>query len=115
MIDNTNEIDKGLESALKALEQAKARVANERKKQNDKRRKAENHHKYIMGGIVAKYFPKCYHFDEQELNRILSAALATRECKQMIESIERKDGGHANILNEKSVEGDDNNEDSTGH
>ena len=36
-----------------------------------------------MGGIVAKYFPKCYAFDEQELKRILSAALAARECKQM--------------------------------
>lgn len=109
MIDNINEIDKGLESALKALEQAKARVANEKKKQNEKRRKAENHHKYMMGGIVAKYFPKCYCFDEQELNRILSAALATRECRQMIESIERTNGGHASILNAKSaVEGSDN-------
>lgn len=111
MVDNTNEIDKGLESALKALEQAKARVANEKKKQNEKRRKAENHHKYIMGGIVAKYFPKCYCFDEQELNRILSVALATRECKQMIESIERTNGGHANILSAKGmVEGSGNDE-----
>lgn len=111
MVDNTNEIDKGLESALKALEQAKARVANEKKKQNEKRRKAENHHKYIMGGIVAKYFPKCYCFDEQELNSILSAALATRECKQMIESIERTNGGHANILSAKGmVEGSGNDE-----
>lgn len=111
MIDNTKEIDKGLESALRALEQAKARVANEKKKQNEKRRKAENHHKYIMGGIVAKYFPKCYCFDEQELNRILSAALATRECKQMIESIERTNGGHANILSAKGmVEGSGNDE-----
>lgn len=30
MIDKTNEIDKGLENALKALEQAKQRVANEK-------------------------------------------------------------------------------------
>lgn len=114
MIDNTNEIDKGLESALKALEQAKARVANEKKKQNEKRRKAENHHKYIMGGIVAKYFPKCYCFDEQELNRILSAALATRECKQMIESIKRTNGGHANILSEKSMMEGSGNDGNTG-
>ena len=33
MIENRNTIDKGLESALKALEQAKQRVANEKKKQ----------------------------------------------------------------------------------
>ena len=33
MIENRNTLDKGLESALKALEQAKQRVANEKKKQ----------------------------------------------------------------------------------
>ena len=88
MIDNINEADnKGLESALKALEQAKARVANEKKKQNEKKRKAENHHKYIMGGIIAKHFPECYRYDEGELNRILSVALQTRECQQMITKI----------------------------
>jgi len=27
-----------------------------------------------MGGIVVKYFPDCYNFDEGELNRILSVA-----------------------------------------
>ena len=87
MIENRNTLDKGLESALKALEQAKQRVANEKKKQNEKKRKAENHHKYMMGGIVAKYFPKCYSFDGQELNRILSAALQTKECQQVISKI----------------------------
>lgn len=91
MID-ANEFDRGLENALKALEQAKARVANERKKQNEKRRKMENHHKYMMGGIVVKYFPKCYRFDEEELNRILRVALATQECRQVIESIEKSSG-----------------------
>lgn len=114
MIDSTNEMDKGLESALKALEQAKARVANEKKKQNEKKRKAENHHKYMMGGIVAKYFPKCYRFDEQELNRILSAALATRECKQAVESIEKENGGNADILRAKSVAGGNSYDGNTG-
>ena len=87
MIENRNTLDKGLEGALKALEQAKARVANEKKKQNDRKRKAENHHKYIMGGIVVKYFPDCYSYDEGELNRILSAALQTKECQQVISKI----------------------------
>lgn len=87
MADYADEIDKGLANALKVLEQAKARVANERKKQNERRRKAENRHKYMMGGIVVKYFPECYHFDEKELNSILSAALAAEECKRVIENI----------------------------
>ena len=111
MIENRNTLDKGLESAPKALEQAKQRVANEKKKQNEKKRKAENHHKYMMGGIVAKYFPKCYSFDEQELNRILSAALAARECRQMIESIEKESVRNAEASWEKAEETGAENED----
>ena len=87
MVENKVEVSKDLEKALQALEQAKQRVANEKKKQNEKKRKAENHHKYIMGGIIVKYFPDCYSFDEGELNRILSAALQTMECQQVIAKI----------------------------
>jgi hypothetical protein len=87
MIENNNEVSKDLEKALQALEQAKQRVANEKKKQSEKKRKAENHHKYIMGGIIVKYFPECYHYDEDELNNILSVALQTRECQQAISKI----------------------------
>lgn len=89
MIDNVDGNNKALEDAIKNVEQAKARLANERKKQNERRRKAENRHKYMMGGIIVKYFPQCYHFEENELNRILSAALATRECRQAINEIEQ--------------------------
>ncbi len=87
MIETKVEVSKDLEKALKVLQQAKQRVANEKKKQNEKKRKAENHHKYIMGGIIVKYFPDCYSFDEGELNRILSVALQTRECQQIISKI----------------------------
>ena len=87
MIESKNDASRNLEKALQALEQAKQRVANEKKKQNEKKRKAENHHKYIMGGIVVKYFPDCYRYDEGELNRILSVALQTRECQQVISKI----------------------------
>ena len=87
MVENKIEVSKDLEKALQALEQAKLRVANVKKKQNEKKRKAENHHKYIMGGIIVKYFPDCYHYDEDELNRILSVALQTRECQQIISKI----------------------------
>ena len=87
MIESKQEVSKDLEKALQTLEQAKQRVANEKKKQNEKKRKAENHHKYIMGGIIVKYFPDCYSYDEDELNRILSAALQTKECQQVISKI----------------------------
>ena len=76
MIENQNEASRNLEKALQALEQAKQRVANEKKKQNEKKqnekkRKAVNHHKYIMGGIIVKYFPDCYQYDEDELKRFI--------------------------------------------
>ena len=87
MIGNKQEVSRDLEKALQALQQAKQRVANEKKKQNEKKHKAENHHKYIMGGIIVKYFPDCYRYDEDELNRILSVALQTRECQQIISKI----------------------------
>ena len=95
MIDNIDGDSRALEDAIKNMEQAKARLANERRKQNERRRKAENRHKYMMGGIIVKYFPKCYHFEESELNSILSAALATRECRQVIDEIERVAGKQA--------------------
>ena len=41
MIKNKNETNRNLEKALQALEQAKQIVANEKKKQNVKKRKAE--------------------------------------------------------------------------
>ena len=84
MIKNRNETSAAMDKALKNLEQAKARYEAERKKENEKRRKAQNHHKYLMGGIVAKYFPECYQYEEKELNVILSAALASAECKQYL-------------------------------
>ena len=87
MIGNKQEVSRDLEKALQALQQAKQRVANEKKRQNEKKHKAENHHKYIMGGIIVKYFPDCYRYDEDELNRILSVALQTRECQQIISKI----------------------------
>ena len=89
MIKNRNETSAAMDKALKNLEQAKARYEAERKKENEKRRKAQNHHKYLMGGIVAKYFPECYQYEEKELNVILSAALASAECRQAVENVKR--------------------------
>ncbi len=43
----------------------------------------------MMGGIIVKYFPDCYLFEEDELNQIIKAGLATTECKQVIENIKK--------------------------
>lgn len=52
--------------AERQVEQAKARLAEAKRKESAKKRSDENKHKYMMGGIVHKYFPECYGFDEYE-------------------------------------------------
>ena len=112
MIETAEQYSRDLEKALQALEQAKQRVANEKKKQNEKKRKAENHHKYIMGGIIVKYFPDCYRYDEDELNRILSVALQTKERQQVISKIksESRDTPPQSIIPNAESENEDDTE-----
>ena len=90
MIENLITKDKSTETAERQLEQARARLADKQKKENEKRRRAENHHKYMMGGIIVKYFPECYHFEEAELNEILSKALYSADCKEIIKRIKAR-------------------------
>ncbi len=87
MINNEVTVNKGVENAEKQLQQAKNRLTQEKKKANDARRRIENRHKYMMGGVVHKYFPECFSFEEDEMNEILKAALATQECKKVINDI----------------------------
>ena len=87
MINNEVTVNKGVENAEKQLQQAKNRLTQEKKKANDARRRIENRHKYMMGGVVHKYLPECYSFEEDEMNEILKAALATQECKKVVSDI----------------------------
>ena len=105
MPKNRNETSAAMDKALKNPEQAKARYEAERKKENEKRRKAQNHHKYLMGGIVAKYFPECYQYEEKELNVILSAALASAECRQAVENVKRMEKNADEMEDEKDRNG----------
>ena len=52
MINTEVTTTKGVEQAQRAVEQAKNRLANEKKKAHAERRKQENAHKYMMGGVV---------------------------------------------------------------
>lgn len=70
MIKN-NEKSAEILRAEEQLAQAKARLAEAKRKEGARKRKEENQHKYMMGGIVHKYFPECYQFFELELNRII--------------------------------------------
>ena len=83
MIKNRNETSAAMDKALKNLEQAKARYEAERKKENEKRRKAQNHHKYL----------------------ILSAALASAECRQAVENVKRMEKNADEMEDEKDRNG----------
>ena len=73
--------------AEELLRQAKARLNKVRNEERKKARKEQDHHKFIMGGIVAKYFPECYEFTEQELSRILACAFKNRDIQNMIGAV----------------------------
>ena len=78
---------KKIDAAQKAYDQAKARLEAEKKKQSEKRRHFENHHKFMMGGAVVKYFPECYSFDEKEMNRIIAAGMKSEECRRVVQVV----------------------------
>jgi hypothetical protein len=103
MINTEVTTTKGVEQAQRAVEQAKNRLANEKKKANAERRKQENAHKYMMGGVVHKYFPECYSFEEGEMNEILKTALATAECKKVISDIKARAKNPKPIIEESEV------------
>lgn len=107
MINMENTKTKGLEQAEKNLEQAKNRLSNEKKKANAARRTAENRHKYMMGGVVHKYFPECFCFEEDEINEILKAAIATPQCQKVISDIKAREVGLAKNNEESEVENDE--------
>ena len=92
MINTEITTTKGMEQAQRQMEQAKNRMALEKKKANEERRKFENHHKYMMGGAVHKYFKECFSFEESEINEILEAAFKTTEVQKTISAIKRRAG-----------------------
>ncbi|SFK65055.1 hypothetical protein SAMN05216390_102269 [Lachnospiraceae bacterium KH1T2] len=92
MINTEITTTKGMEQAQKQMEQAKNRMALEKKKANEERRRRENAHKYMMGGVVHKYFPECYCFEESEINEILEVAFKTAEVQKTTSAIKRRMG-----------------------
>ncbi len=92
MINNEITTTRGMESAQKTLEQAKNRCAQEKKKANEDKRKRENAHKYMMGGVVHKYYKECFSFEESEINEILGVAFKTTEVQKTISAIKRRAG-----------------------
>ena len=96
MIQNT-EKSKEVLKAEQALAQAKARLEQAKRKESIKKRESENRHKYMMGGIIHRYFPECYDYDEQELNRILAAAIKSDQCQRIIKLVKEESAGNGKL------------------
>ncbi len=99
--------------ALDKVKRANAELAKVRREQKKQLRKEQDHHKFMMGGVVVKYFPEAYDFSEQEMNRIIACAFSLKDVKNMIATVlkERPDPAVSNDEEEK--ENDDFDTDET--
>jgi hypothetical protein len=107
MIDEEKTVSKEIEQAQKAVEQEKARLQRAKSKEAEKKRKEDNHNKIVWGGIVKKYFPDCVQLDEAEMNEILAGALASADCRQIIQKIKRRSAGYGTYQKPLSEERND--------
>lgn len=76
--------------AREKKEQASHRAQQATREFNEKVRTALSHHKHMMGGVIVKYFPDAYCFDEEEWNILLEAALKSQEFKAKEKAIRDK-------------------------
>ncbi|MBR6148393.1 MAG: hypothetical protein IKQ44_08590 [Lachnospiraceae bacterium] len=70
--------------AEEKLKQAQANLNRAKKEERRKLKKVQDHHKFMMGGVVAKWFPEAFDFSEQEINRIIACAFKNRDVQNMI-------------------------------
>ena len=98
---------KGLEEAIKKQEQAKRQIANEKKKINAERRKRETHLKIIAGGIIHKYLPDSFLFEEHEMDEIIKTAFACSEVQKVISDIRERASLSVTKSAESEVEADE--------
>ena len=76
--------------ALEKVKRANAELAKVRREQRKQLRKKQDHHKYMMGGCIVKYFPEAYDYSEQEMNRIIACAFSLKDVKNMISKVTRE-------------------------
>ena len=69
------------------MKKAQANLAKIRREEKAKARKEQDHHKFIMGGIIVKYFPEAYEFTEQEMSRIIACAFKNSDIQNMIKAV----------------------------
>ena len=100
--------------------QAQAQYAKAVKDENDRIRKIQDRHKYMMGGCVLKYFPEgfnVYEFNELEMNRIIACAFSFAGVTNLIKTVikerpkEEQEAEKTDNQNETAGTGDNETED----
>ena len=113
----TEKMTKVERKALK-MKQAQAEYREAVREQKKQERKAQDRHKYMMGGCVRKYFPEelnVFNFNEQEMNRIIACAFSLKDVKNMINTVmkERPDPDAENGGEEVAYDEADSDENET--
>ncbi len=102
-----------IERAERRLRQAQAEYKKALREEKEKERKAQDHHKFMMGGVVVKYFPEAYEFNEQEMNRIIACAFSLKDVRNMINTVLKERPNPAVNNDEEEEENDDFDTDET--
>ena len=79
-----------VDRAAQKVKQAQAEYRKAVREEKDKERKAQDRHKYMMGGCVQKYFPEglsVFDFNELEMNRIIACAFSLKDVQNMINTV----------------------------
>ena len=56
----------------------------------------------MICGIVHKYFPECYQFDELDLNRIIASAIKSEQCQRIVGIVKKESAKKSGIVFAKS-------------
>ena len=99
--------------ALDKVKRANAELAKVRREERKQLRKEQDHHKFMMGGVVVKYFPEAYDFSEQEINRIIACAFKSRDVQNMITTVVKERPDPEEETNDEEDENDDFDSDET--
>ena len=99
--------------ALERVKRANAELAKVRRDQRKQLKKEQDHHKFMMGGVVVKYFPEAYDFSEQEMNRIIACAFSLKDVKNMINTVLKERPDSKETTSNEEAENDDYDSDET--
>ena len=102
-----------MERAERKLRRAQAEYRKALREEKEKERKAKEHHRFMMGGVIVKYFSEAYDFSEQEMNQIIACAFALKDVQNMIATVLKERPDPAVINDEEEVENDDFDTDET--